>query len=130
MHKTLKEATIKPPRETMEAQQEAFESFRIEFNQDRPHQSLNGRRPKDVHTRSIKQMPAKLPEVTYPDNFKIRKVRSNGEAKWQGKNYFLSDLLCGEPIGFEEIDDGRAIVHFASLKLGLIDARKNKIDRA
>jgi putative transposase len=130
MHKTLKEATVLPPKATLEDQQVAFESFRTEFNQERPHQSLDGRRPKDVHTQATKRMPTKLSEVTYPDKFHIRKVRSNGEIKWCGKHYYLTELLCGEPIGFEEIDDGRAIVHFASLKLGLIDARKNKIDRA
>lgn len=128
MHRTLKEATARPPEYNQEAQQKRFNAFIKEYNEERPHQALDGRRPKEFYKSCLRQMPSKLPEVSYPDNFKIRKVKTNGTIKWCGKKYLLTELLHGEPIGLEEIDDGRAIVHFASLKLGLIDARKDKID--
>jgi transposase InsO family protein len=129
MHRTLKEAAIKPPEFNLQAQQKRFDTFIREYNEQRPHQALNGQRPKELHKPSMKKMPSKMPEICYPDNFKIRKVRTSGEIQWYGKKYSLTQLLHGEPIGLEEIDDGRAIVHFASLKLGLIDARKDRIDR-
>lgn len=129
MHRTLKDATTKPPEQHIEAQQKRFDAFVKEYNEKRPHQALEGRRPIDVYRPSTKHMPRILAEVSYPEEFKIRKVRTNGEIKWYGKTYSVSQLLHGEPIGLQEIGEGRAIVHFAALRLGLIDARKDKIDR-
>ena len=74
-------------------------------------------------------MPDKIPEISYPDNFLIRKVRSNGETKFLGDNYYISELLCKETIGLELIDETRAIIYFGRLKLGMIDARLKKIIR-
>ena len=129
MHRTLKEATTQPSENDLKAQQGRFDYFIKEYNEERPHQALNGKMPMDVYSRSNKQMPDKIQEVSYPNDFQIRKVRSNGEIKWCGKNYFVTALLHGEPVGLQQVDDGRAIVYFASLQLGLIDARKNKIHR-
>lgn len=129
MHRTLKDATTYPPEENLPAQQKRFDAFVKEYNEERPHQALEGHRPKDKYQHSTKQMPRTLPEVSYPKDYHLRKVRINGEIKWCGKTYLVSRLLHGDPVGLQEIDDGRAIVHFASLRLGLIDARKNKIDR-
>lgn len=40
-----------------------------------------------------------------------------------------NQLLHGVPIGLKEIDDGRAIMDFASLHVELIDDRKDRSDR-
>lgn len=45
MHKTLKAGAIRPPRGTLAAQQRAFNTFRTEYNEERPHQFLQGRPP-------------------------------------------------------------------------------------
>jgi hypothetical protein len=130
MHRTLKAATAAPPKENLRAQQTSFERFLKEYNYERPHQGLNGKRPADIYQCASRTLPDKLPEVIYPHTFDIRKVRSNGEIKWCGKKYYVSELLHGEPLGFEVIEDGRAILYFARLKLGIIDARHDKIIRA
>src|SRR3546814_2839537 len=39
MHKTLKEATTRPPAQNMVQQQEKFEQFVREYNFERPHRS-------------------------------------------------------------------------------------------
>jgi len=59
----------------------------------------------------------------------IRMVKHNGEIKWAGKRYFLSQLLTGEPVGLENIEDGVAIIYFGRLKLGKMDARDDRITR-
>ena len=43
MHKTLKAEAIRPPRATLAPQQRAFNRFRAEYNDERPHQFLDGR---------------------------------------------------------------------------------------
>lgn len=129
MHRTLKQAVASPPKTSFNEQQKSFDSFRHEYNYERPHQSLAGKRPADVYLPSAKTFPDNIPELIYPNDFEIRKVRTNGEIKWCGKKYYVSELLHGEPIGLQIVDDGRALVHFSKLKLGLLDAREDKIIR-
>jgi putative transposase len=129
MHRTLKEATIIPRKNTLKEQQKLFDNFQVEFNTKRPHQALNGMRPAEVHTRSTRNMPDKIPEIIYPNSFLLRKVKTNGELKFAGKRYFVSELLHGETIGLDFIDEDRAILYFSKLKLGIIDSRLNKIIR-
>jgi transposase InsO family protein len=129
MHRTLKDAVAKPPRMNQKQQQESFDNFVREYNQERPHQGLNGRRPADVYKISHKKLPTKITQIEYPAHFEVRKVKLNGSIKWLGKIYYVSELLYGEPLGFEIIDEGRAKMYFAGLSLGLIDVRTNKITR-
>lgn len=129
MHRTLKEAACIPYSRTMKEQQICFNKFKREFNNKRPHQGLEGKRPAEIHTDSSREMPRKLSEMEYPDKYVIRKVRSTGEIKFAGKAFYLSELLYKESIGLEMIDEDRAIVYFSKLKLGMIDARLDKIRR-
>lgn len=129
MHRTLKESTALPPKQNFKQQQKCFETFKHEYNHERPHQALEGKRPADMYRPSMRPFTIRLPEMTYPEEFKIRKVRSNGEIKWFGKKYFISELLKSEPVGLELIDEGRALLYFSNLKLGLIDVREDKIIR-
>lgn len=129
MHRTLKEAVASPPKTNFVEQQKSFDSFRNEYNHERPHQSLGGKRPADIYQMSQRTYCNNTPEVVYPCHFEVRKVRSNGEIKWFGKKYYVSELLHGEPVGLQIIDDGRATLYFSKLKLGIIDAREDKIIR-
>jgi hypothetical protein len=129
MHRTLKEATAKPSQNNFTDQQSAFDHFRQEYNQERPHEALDNHTPGDIYIPSSRELPALLREIQYPRNMEVRRVRSNGEIKWLGKKCFAAELLYGEPLGFEMIDEGRAIVYFAKLKLGIIDIRLDHILR-
>ena len=129
MHRTLKEAVASPPSTSFKVQQTSFDDFKYEYNFQRPHKALQGQRPADVYFRSPREFISDDPEIIYPDEYEIRKVRTNGEIKWFGKKYFISELLYGEPVGLKMIDDGRAMLYFSKLKIGLIDVRENKIIR-
>ena len=61
MHKTLKAGAIRPPRGSITAQQRAFNSFRREYNDERPHQYLRGRSPSDRYQVSPRPYPEHLP---------------------------------------------------------------------
>lgn len=129
MHRTLKEATAKPAETNFKAQQESFDKFRNEYNQERPHEALNGKRPADVYTASAKQYTGKLEEFDYARNKEIRRVRRNGDIKCFNRQFYLSTLLTGESVGLEIIDDGKAMVYLGRLRLGLVDARAGKVVR-
>jgi transposase InsO family protein len=45
MHKTLKAGALRPPKASAVAQQRAFNTFRREYNEERPHEFLAGATP-------------------------------------------------------------------------------------
>jgi putative transposase len=121
MHKTLKAETAQPPAATLALQQRRFDEFRAEFNQQRPHEALGQAVPAAVYTTVPRSYPAKLEDPAYASNFELRRVRSNGEIKWQGELIFIAQPLVGEVIGLQEDGDGNATVYFGPVKLGSID---------
>lgn len=126
MHRTLKEATTKPPKINLRRQQHKFDSFSHEYNHERPHESLNGKCPGEIYKASPKLLPSKLPEICYPNHFEIRLIRSNGQIKWDGKKYFISELLYGEPVGIEQIDESKIAIYFSKLKIKVINLNNNE----
>lgn len=129
MHRTLKEATARPAQANFVEQQQCFDEFRKVYNEQRPHQALGKKRPAQVYEKSLRPFTNRPDEVTYADNFLVRQVRNTGGIKWRGKIYYVSKLLYGQPIGLELIDDDKAVVYFSRLKIGLLDARRDKIIR-
>lgn len=129
MHRTLKAGINLNLKSSLGRQQKWFGHFLKEYNEERPHQSLNLKTPNSFYKKSERSYPLIIPEMVYPSEFLIRKVKTNGELKYFGKRYFISELLHGEAVGLEMIDDDRAIVYFGQLALGIIDAKLNKITR-
>lgn len=130
MHRTLKEATAQPPRSTLRRQQQAFDAFRQEYNEERPHEALGQKPPASLYVPSTREYPERLPELGgYPDEWEKRKVRPSGQIKWKGRSVQIGRALIGEEIGLEEVDDGLWAIYFESLKLGWLDERKKRVRR-
>jgi transposase InsO family protein len=129
MHKTLKEATAKPPHQTPHAQQAAFERFRQEYNQERPHEALSMQTPGEWYRASERKFPARLPEMEYRPDFKVRRVRTNGQIKWAGDMFYLSDALVGERVGLKQVDEALWMVHFGPLPLGTYNSWHKRFER-
>jgi putative transposase len=51
MHRDLKADTTRPPAPSLGAQQRRFDAFRHTFNEVRPHEALDQRRPAALYTR-------------------------------------------------------------------------------
>ncbi|MBI3758658.1 MAG: transposase [Deltaproteobacteria bacterium] len=56
MHRTLKAECSSPPA----AQQQRFDEFRIEFNQQRPHEALGQTPPAQHYAPAVRSYPARL----------------------------------------------------------------------
>ncbi len=65
MHRTLKQETASPAAANRRAQQRAFDHFRREYNEERPHEALGLETPGAVYTRSAREYPARVPEPEY-----------------------------------------------------------------
>lgn len=131
MHRTLKEATAKPPRANLRRQQEAFDDFRQEYNEERPHEALGQRTPAEHYEPSPRNYPERLPaQRGYPQEWEKRMVRISGQMKWKGKEIVVTKALAGHEIGLEPVGDGQWAVHFENTRLGIFDERKGRIKPA
>lgn len=124
MHRTLKQAATRPPSRSMRSQQQRFDAFCREYNDERPHEALGQHTPASQYSASPRQYPERLPEMYYPDYFEVRKVCNNGVVYWRNKVVYISDLLKGENVGFEEINEGIWQVHFGPVMVGRLDERQ------
>jgi putative transposase len=127
MHRTLKAGTARPPATDPTAQQSAFDRFRSEFNDLRPHESLGMRTPAELYQASPRPFPSKLPDVEYPGHFEVRSVRPTGDIRWRGCRLFVSEVLARERVGLEEVDDGIWSLYFGPVLLARFDERERKL---
>jgi putative transposase len=125
-HLTLLEA-MRPRAADRAEQARRFLHFARDYNEERPHEALGQRTPASVYRPSPRAMPAKLAEPDYPAEAAARKVRSNGEIKWQGNLIHISSALIGEAVAVVETSDGAWQVRFFEVPLGLIDPAKGKL---
>ena len=123
MHRTLKQETAQPPARSLRAQQVAFNRFREEYNQQRPHEALAMATPASVYAPSLRRFPERLPEMEYPAGFVRRRVHPHGDINWRVGKFFLGEVLAGETVGVEEVEDGWR-VWFGPMPLAWLDARQ------
>lgn len=125
LHLTLKQAV--PVARTLRGQQRAFDRFLREYNEQRPHEALGQRPPASVYVASPRPYPARAPAVRYPEPMTVRVVQKDGCFHWRGRHIFLSEVLRGEPVGLEPVDDGQWRVHFGPVFLARFDAHQQTI---
>jgi putative transposase len=131
MHRTLKEATARPPRGNFKLQQQAFEAFRWEYNQERPHEALGQKPPASLYRPSVRDYPeGKLAPWDYPELWAKRVIRPGGRIRWQGREVNITRALCGREIGLEPVGEARWAIHYRSLCLGVWDQRKGRLEPA
>jgi hypothetical protein len=129
MHRTLKAEVCQPPQADHGAQQAAFDEFREEYNQERPHEALGDQPPAEFYVSSPRAYPATLPEVVYPAHFEVRRVKTDGSIKWKGVYYFLSAALRGQTVGLMSTNEDRWEIHFGRVALGVLNEHHRKILR-
>src|SRR3989442_1170857 len=116
MHRTLKAATTRPPAADHRAQQRCFNTFREEFNAERPHESLGMQPPATLYHPSPRAYRGPVEPLEYPGHFELRKVSRNGGIRWHKAWVNVSHVLAEEPVGFEAIADGLWDVYYRSVK--------------
>jgi putative transposase len=123
MHKTLKAETTQPPRANLSCQQHAFDNFRREYNDERPHDSLDGKPPGSLYRRSRREYTGTPPAFEYPGHFIHKRITNAGTFRFKHKLLFIANALKQNTIGLEEIDDGIWSIYFCNVLLGRIDER-------
>jgi transposase InsO family protein len=117
-HRVLKRATLQPPTRTRQGQQHRTSGWLKCYNQERPHEALGQRAPVKFYRKSQRRYPQPLPPVTYPPDWTVRQVRSNGEIRWQGRRRFVGEAFVGQAVGLQPLRHGVWGVHFMGLRIG------------
>ena len=127
MHRELKRETTRPPGSNLPSQQRRFERFRRRYNEERPHDGIEGQVPASRWEPSPRPHPERTRPPEYPGSMEIRRVSAAGTFRLKSAQFFLSNALRDEHIGLEEIGDGLwSIVYYTTL-LGRIDEPTGQI---
>jgi putative transposase len=59
----------------------------------------------------------------------VRRVRHNGEIRWQGQTIYISEALIGEPVGLCEHDASGSTVCYGPIVLGTIAHRGDRLQK-
>lgn len=126
MHRTLKSEATRPASAELVAQQRAFDRFRHEYNDERPHEALDMKPPAKVYTPSRRSMPSHPREPEYGENYDVRRCNGSGQARLRGIVVTLSTVLANAHIAMHEIADGRHEVVYGPIVLGWLDETSGK----
>lgn len=111
----------------MDDAQKKLDTYRKEYNYERPHHSLNLATPGSVYQKSPQKMPEKISEWTYGDGYIRRELSSNGCFSLNGKRYFLSYGFAGKTIAIRESrTPGLLTLEFRQFRIARIDPSTGK----
>jgi len=129
MHLTLKNEATRPASFNFLQQQERFDRFMEVYNNQRPHQALNGAYPGEVYTPSVRTYrPPDDPEYPYHDRT-IRVTRC-GRICIDRRKINLSTVFAGQVVGIREVADEIWLVSFMDYDLGFFDKEKGRVEPA
>jgi putative transposase len=123
MHRTLGEQTTHPPAATLADQQRAFDRFRHDYNQERPHEALGQTPPAAHYEPSLRVMPERPRAPEYRDDWSVRQVNKDGCFSWQGTMLRITPLLRLQPIGLKPVDDDEWEIYYGPLLIGVVLVR-------
>ncbi len=127
MHRTLKEQTASPPADTFADQQRAFDRFRADYNERRPHEALGQTPPASHYEPSLRPMPHKLREPEYGEGVIVRRVTTGARLGHRGARCLLTNLLTGQPVGLKPIGEDDWELFYGPLLLGFLSFRKGQL---
>lgn len=127
MHRTLKYETLDTKAKNIKEQQDRFDLFQIDYNCHRPHEALNQKTPSDYYQKSYRSYVEKPHKPVYDYDFTVRQVRNNGEIRFKGQMYFLTNLLKDHPVGLKQTDEDNWDIYYYFYPIATLNLRKNRI---
>jgi len=116
-HGELKAEATQPPPTTLRAAQRRLRRWQRQYNQERPHQSLNLKAPSSLY-RPSRRIWKKTIKVVYPKTWPQRRVRRHGEIKWRGRQRFIGEALIGHRVALQSLGLDQTNVYFCDVQLG------------
>ena len=120
MHRDLKAEATKPSSRNLAAQRKRLERWRCEYNNERPHESLDMLRPAEIYLKSSRRLGEKY-RMGYPDGYEVKRVSGSGHISYKGSNFYLSEIYSGCRVGLFENESGVTELHYSNLHLGNLE---------
>jgi transposase InsO family protein len=95
------------------------EEWRVEFNEERPHESLGMKTPASVYEKSERKY-EEFDGFDYPPGFQSRQVNNRGYTNLKGRHVFISNAFNGYNVGLKITETGWE-VWFETRLIGWID---------
>lgn len=127
LHLTLLQDTADPPARSLREQLARLRSFQRLYNEERPHAALGNDTPAEHYALSARRFDGVLRAPDYGPDHTVRRVRRNGEIRWQANTIYISEALIGEPIGLIDDEDGDWTVSYGPIVLGVIAHRGDRL---
>lgn len=126
MHRDIKKEIQGRIDGDVQEHQAAFDIWRKEYNEERPHETLGMKVPADVYSKSDRQWNGSLDQLEYGDEFVSRRVTRDGSIGIEGRKIAISTTLNGWDVGLKYVDESSIEVYFDYLRLGEIDLTTDK----
>lgn len=88
------------------------------YNQERPHEALDGCTPAQIYRPSRRAFPQELPPLAYPTRWEARRVRNRGHIKWRGRLRFVGRAFVGQTVGLKALGSAMHGVYLGKLLIG------------
>jgi hypothetical protein len=110
----------------MADQQRAFDAFRADYNEHRPHEALGMKTPASHYEPSGRPMPERPREPEYAEGFVVRRVNPSGALNWLAHRLPIGRLLASQPLGLRQVDNDEWELFYGPLLIGYVLARDGK----
>ena len=129
MHLTLKKEATKPAAKNLLQQQAKFDHFIEYYNQERPHQALEGKTPAQLYQPSRRPYSG-LSDLEYPFHDRTVTVTTCGRICVGRRKINLSIVFAGQNVGIKEVAEKIWLVSFMHYDLGFFDHETGRVECA
>ena len=116
-HRELKADTTRPAAATAVSQQARTNRWLDQYNELRPHEALAQTVPARHYRRSRRGYQG-IVGPNYPKLWAVRRVRTNGQIRWQGRLRFIGEAFVGAAVGLHRHRNRVWRVYFYHVLLG------------
>ena len=99
----------------------ALETWRQIYNQQRPHEAIEMKRPQELYSKSSTRYRGTPQQLDYPSGMAQRKVTCTGEITFRGCRMRISASVGGWNVGLKPLSSNLFNVYFGNLCLGQLD---------
>jgi transposase InsO family protein len=130
-HRTFKAEVLRDHHfRTHEESQDGFDTWREEYNCERPHEALGLDTPASRYMISPRAYPEHMPKIEYGPTDIVRIVQAKGEISFKGTIYTISQAFQRNPVALRPTTtDGVYDVYFCHQCLRQIDLRTNQLHK-
>lgn len=100
-HRVYKDETASPPAPTVQAQHRRSQRWVRIYNDERPHEGLGMRVPRELYRTNRRSLPDALDAWSYPERWLSRLVKGKGMISLYGRGRYIGEAFEGERVGLK-----------------------------